>query len=48
MFWWRYGGRRCLQGPVQRHSFPLRDLPGSDCILYRIEFIQGMRRVVKR
>ena len=42
----RCGGRGCLSRPMPRHPFPLRDLP--QMVEYRIEFIQGMGRGVKR
>jgi hypothetical protein len=41
----RYGGKGCLSRPMPRHSFPLRD---HTTVEYRIEFIQGMRKGVKR
>ena len=40
----RYGRRGYLSRPMLRHPFPLRDQPQD----YRIEYIQGMGRGVKR
>jgi hypothetical protein len=42
----RCGGRGCLSRPMPRDPFPLRDPP--QMVEYRIEFIQGMGRGVKR
>ena len=43
---WCGVGEGCLSGPMPRHPFPLRGHTHDG--IYRIEFIQGMGRGVKR
>ena len=45
----RYGGRRCLGGPIPRHCFPLKEQPQDSIVKNRVDsgHGEGSKRVVE-